>query len=164
MLRKTAFLLVLGLIACDTGIEPSVRSSGDQFPLRATWTSTANPVGTATVRASLTIKEYLGQHMDATIQVTGGAASGVYQWRIFRGDCATTAVAASNTAPTGLLLFSTIQAYPDLTTTGGTSSMTRTIVGTLDSLTAYSVRIRVAQTATNWNGTSPLACGNLQRS
>ena len=164
MLRKTAVLLVLGLVACDTGIEPSIRSSADQFPLRATWTATANPVGSATVRANLTIKEYLGQHLDATIQITGGSASGAYQWRIFRGDCATTAVAANNTAPTGLLLFSTIQAYPDITSTGGAGSVARTIVGVLDSLTAYSVRIRAAQTATNWNGTSPLACGNLQRS
>ena len=164
MLRKTAVLLLFGLVACDTGIEPSIRSKADQFALRANWSATINPVGSSTIRGSLTIKEYLGQHMDATLQLTSGATAAGYQWRIFRGDCATTAVAANNTAPTGLLLFSTVQAYPDVAPSGGAGSVTRTIAGTLDSLAVYSVRLRAAQAATNWNGTSPLACGNLQRS
>ncbi len=165
MRNQVAVLLLLSLIACDSGVDPEVKGSGTSFPLRANWSATAAPVGTSTVRTTLTIKEYLGSHMDANASLTGGAANTAYQWRIFRGDCATTAVAASNTTPTGLLLFSTIQAYPDLTTNAsGTVTLTRVIAGALDSLTAYSVRLRVATAATNWNGTSPVACGNLQRS
>jgi Flp pilus assembly protein TadG len=165
MLKKAAALALLTLAACDTGIEPSIRSEGEQFPLRATWSAAAAPVGSAALRANLTLKEYLGQHIDATLAITGGTPNVAYQWRIFRGDCTTTTPAPNNTAPTGLLLFSTTQAYPDIVAVpGGTGSLTRTIVGTLDSLTAYSVRFRVAVTSTNWNGTNPIACGNLQRS
>jgi hypothetical protein len=103
--------------------------------------------------------------MVTAVTLSGGAPTKGYQWRIFRGDCSTTAVAANNNAPTGLLLFATVQSYPDIVADasgGGTS--TPVIAGSLDSVTAYSVRVRLAQTATNWNGTSPVACGNLQRS
>ncbi|MGH7459532.1 MAG: hypothetical protein ACREMA_00710 [Longimicrobiales bacterium] len=156
---------ILLLSACDLGLGVETRDRASQFPLRANWNATAAPVGTGTVRATVTIKEYLGQRLDATAALTGGAPTTAYQWRIFRGDCATTAVAANNTAPTGLLLFATIQSYPDLTTNAaGTVTLPRVIAGALDSLTAYSVRIRVAQSATNWNGTSPIACGNMTRS
>ena len=165
MRKNWAFLLVLACAACDSSMEAEVRNRAETFPLRANWSAAVTPVGTSSVRANVTIKEYLGSHMDATAALTGGAANTAYQWRIFRGNCATTAVAAQNTSPTGLLLFSTVQAYPDLTTAAsGSVTMTRTIVGALDSLTAYSVRIRIGQSSTNWNGTNPIACGNLQRS
>ena len=71
----------------------------------------------------------------------------------------------NNAAPTGLLVVATVQSYPDVATNAaGTGTSSRVITAALDSLTAYSVRIRPSQTATNWNGTSPTACGNLQRS
>lgn len=159
------FVLSAALAACDQSNPAEVRTEGTSFPLRANWSATVAPVGSNTVAATLTVKQYLGFRMDAAMTLTGGAATKGYQWRIFRGDCATSTPAASNTAPTGLLLFATVQSYPDIVADasgGGTS--TPVIAGSLDSLTAYSVRIRLAQTATNWNGTSPVACGNLQRS
>jgi hypothetical protein len=165
MRKNILILLVLGAVACDLATDPETRNNPNEFPLRANWSATINPVGTATVRGNLTMAEFLGSFLDANASITGGAATTAYQWRIFRGDCTVTTAAANNTAPTGLLLFGTIQSYPDLTTSAaGAATVTRQLAGTLDSLNAYSVRIRVAQTATNWNGTSPIACGNLQRS
>jgi hypothetical protein len=161
--RATALLSLAALAGCSEGNPAEVRDDAPTFPVRASWSSSATPVGTGTVRATLAAKEYLGSRIETTLTLTG-APNTSYQWRIFRGDCATTAVAANNTAPTGLLVFSTVQSYPDVTTNAsGTATVTRTIAGSLDSLTAYSVRVRVAQSATNWNGTSPVACGNLQR-
>jgi hypothetical protein len=159
-------LLVLGLAACDLSTEADSRDSGDEFPVRANWSASVAPVGTATVRGTLAIEEFLGSRFIANTSITGGRPNTAYQWRLFRGDCATTEVAANNTAPTGLLLYGTVQAYPDLTTdaTGAASVNDRAMAGALDSLTAYSMRVRVAAASTNWNGTSPVACGNLQRS
>ena len=162
-------LLLLGavtaLAACDKATPAEVREEGESFPVTATWNATAAPVGTNTVGATLTVKQHLGFRMEATVALTGGVANRGYQWRIFRGDCATTAVAAANTSPTGLLLFSTTQAYPDIVAdASGRGTATPVIAGDLDPQTAYSVRFRVTQSATNWNGTSPIACGNLQRS
>jgi hypothetical protein len=133
--------------------------------LRANWSATIAALGTAAPSGTLTIAEFLGSHFDATTSITGGRPNTAYQWRIFRGDCATNTAAANATAPTGLLLYGTIQAYPDLTTNAtGAATISRAMAGALDSLTAYSVRVRLGQSATNWNGTSPLSCGNLQRS
>jgi hypothetical protein len=162
--RMPRLLPVVLLAACVGDNPAEVRSTPSTFPLIANWSASAAPVSPSTVRATLSIKQYLGFHMEASVQITG-AASATYQWRVFRGDCATTAVAANNTAPTGLLLFETIQSYPDVTTSAaGTGTATPIVAGSLDSLTAYSVRVRVSQTQTNWNGTSPVACGNLLRS
>ena len=165
-MQKTLVLLLVStaLAACDKSNPAEVRTEGTSFPLRANWSATVAPVGSNTVGATLAVKQYFGFRMDAAITMTGGAATKGYQWRIFRGDCATSTPAANNTSPTGLLLFATVQSYPDIVPDaagGGTS--TPVIAGALDSLTAYSVRIRLAQTAQNWNGTSPVACGNLQR-
>jgi hypothetical protein len=166
MLRPSLILLLAALVpvaACGKSNPAEVRTQSTAFPLTATWRASAAPVGSATLTGALAIKQYLGFHMDASMTITG-TPNATYQWRIFRGDCSTTAVAASNTAPTGLLLFETIQSYPDIVSNAsGAGAVTPTIAGSLDSLTAYSVRLRVAQTATNWNGTSPIACGNLQR-
>jgi hypothetical protein len=162
--KRIALLgLLVGAAACEDN-PPEVSTGPTQFPLRANWSAVASPVGTSTVRGTLAVKQYLGFRMEAVFTITG-AANASYQWRIFRGDCATTTAAASNTAATGLLIFETIQSYPDITTAAsGSGSVTRIIAGSLDSLTAYSVRVRASQTATNWNGTSPIACGNLSRS
>ncbi len=161
---QAPFLLVLAAFtACDNYYPVEVRSDAEQFPLRASWSASALPVGTAPARATLAVKQYLGFRMDASLQFTG-APNTSYQWRIFRGNCATSVAAVNNTAPTGLVLFATLQSYPDLVANAaGTATVSTTVAGSLDSLTAYSVRVRVAQTATGWNGTSPVSCGDLQR-
>lgn len=159
--RVTALVLFAATTACDAN-PVDVRTNVEQFPLEAAWNAAAAPVGASTVNGTLLIEQRAGFRMAATLTVNG-AANASYQWRIFRGNCATTAVAPGNTSPTGLLLFATVQSYPNVTVNAaGSGSSGPTIAGKLDSLTAYSIRIRVAQTATNWNGTSPIACGNLQ--
>ena len=164
MRLRAPLLLLAAVVACDNYNPVEVRSDADQFPLRANWSASAVPVGTAPGRATLAVKQYLGFRMDASLQFTG-APNTSYQWRIFRGDCTISVAAVNNTAPTGLLLFATLQSYPDvLTNAAGSATVSSTVAGSLDSLTAYSVRARVAQTATSWNGTSPVSCGDLQRS
>ena len=160
--RLATLLLTFAALGCE-GNPAEVRTDANEFPLRANWAATVTPVTTGTLRASVSVKEFLGSRIQATVNVTGAAPNAAFQWRIFKGDCATTTT-GSTTAPTGLALIATTASYPDITTSGGTGSVTREIAGALDSLTAYSVRIRASQTATNWNGTNPLACGNLQRS
>ena len=157
-----ALLLSVGFAACSEN-PAAVRTAAEDFPLRATGNASAAPVGAATVRATLQVKQYAGFRMETAVTITG-APNATYQWRIFRGDCATTTV-ATTAAASGLFLFATIQSYPNVATSAtGTGTATPTVAGSLDSLTAYSVRVRVSQSATNWNGTSPIACGNLQRS
>jgi hypothetical protein len=165
MLPKMAVLaLVSALAACVEGNPAEVRTDAPEFSVIRTWNASAAPVGTSPVRATLAMQQYDGYRIKATLSFTG-APNTTYQWRVFRGDCATTAVAANNTAPTGLLRFSSDQAYPNVTTNAaGTGTASATIAGALDTQTAYSVRVRVSQTAINWNGTNPVACGNLQHS
>jgi hypothetical protein len=160
---KPVLALVAVLGACDEN-PAEVRRDAAPLSERATWNASVAPVGSSGVSANLTITQYTGLRMTSALSLTAPPGKS-YQWRIFRGDCATTAVAANNTAPTGLLLFATVQSYPDVTTSaGGTATINRDIAGSLDSLKTYSVRLRASQTATNWNGTSPIACGNLTRS
>ena len=160
-----AALALAALAACDDSNPAELRDKANTFPVRASWSAAAAPVAPATVRANLTIKEYVGSRMETAVSVTGGTPNASYQWRIFRGDCSTNTAAVNNAAPTGLLVVATVQSYPDVATNAaGTGTSSRVITAALDSLTAYSVRIRPSQTATNWNGTSPIACGNLQRS
>jgi len=160
----TVLVPLIALAACNLTEPAELRTGADaqQFPLQANWSASATPIGTSSLRANLTIKQYQGFRMDATAQFTG-APNTTYQWRIFRGDCSVTTVAASNTAPTGLLVFATTQSYPDIVTdASGVITINRTIAGVLDSLKQYSLRARVFATG-GWNGTSPVACGNLQR-
>ena len=162
-----AFLsLIVALAACEGRSPAEVRRKAEEFPLRATWTAAVTPIGSATLQTSLTIREYFGSHMEAVVNVTGGAPNASYQWRIFRGgDCSVNVAATNATSGNGLFLFATIQSYPDLVTDAtGAATLTRTIAGSLDPLGAYSVRIRPAQQATNWNGLTPVACGNLRPS
>ena len=159
---KRILVLVLALGACDEN-PAAVREDATTFPVLANWNSTVNAVGTSGVTGTFTVKQFAGFRMELNLSITA-PTSRTYQWRIFRGDCATTATAANNQDPNGLLLFATVQSYPDVATgTGTTASLTREIAGSLDSAKAYSVRFRVSQSATNWNGTTPVACGNLQR-
>ena len=158
-----ALLLAAALAACGEGSPAEVRDDAPSFPVRASWSASAAPVGTSTVRATLAMKEHLGSRIETTFTLTG-APNTSYQWRVVRGDCATSAQAVNVTAPTGLWTFATGESYPNATTNAaGTVTVSPTIAGVLDSVGVYSVRVRVAQAAVTWHGTSPIACGNLQR-
>lgn len=163
-MHRTSPLLLLaiaGLAACNNTNPAAVRD-GNTFPIVADWSATAAPVAPATVGGALSIHQRLGYHADVTFTVSG-PPNGVFQWRIFRqGDCSVNVAASNNTAATGLVLFSTTQAYPDITLdASGKATIATEIAGWLDSLTAYSVRIR--PTATNtFNGVNPAACGTLK--
>ena len=166
-MQRLSLLLLLaasvGLAACSMDNPAEVRSDAQEFPVTATWSAAAAPVSPSTVSGELTIQQRLGFRMDASFTITE-APGATYQWRIFRGDCATNEPASNNTSATGLLLFATAQSYPDIVVgSTGTGSAASAIAGSLDSLTAYSVRVRLSQTSTNWNGTNPIACGDLQR-
>jgi hypothetical protein len=165
MHRMKAFVPLAGLAllgACLDQNPTETRDDGDTFPVIANWSAQMNPVGSNTQRGTLAIKQMLGQHNDVTFTVTG-PANASYPWRIFRGNCATTTAAATVRDP-GLWVFATVQSYPDIVLNAqGTATVTRSIAGLLDSLTAYSIRIRASQSSTAFNGTSPLACGDLQR-
>lgn len=165
MRRASSLLLLAGSVAlagCPLDNPTEVRSSGQEFPVTATWTATAAPIEPATVAGSLAAEQHLGFRVNASFTITG-EPSATYQWRIFRGDC-TINVPQSTSEPNGLALFATSQSYPEVTVgSSGTASVAPAIAGELDSLTAYSVRIRKSVTSTNWNGTNPIACGDLQR-
>lgn len=153
---------LVALVGCIDQNPTEIRTDGSVFPVVANWSAAVTPVGSATVQGQLAGTQTLGFHMDVAFTVTG-TPNATYQWRIFRGNCATTAVAATAADP-GLRLFATVQSYPDVVLgPTGTATVTRSIAGVLDSLTAYSVRVRAGQAATNFSGTNPLACGNLQR-
>jgi len=162
MYRRTAVLLfsVLGLAAC--GQNPAaVRDDATTFPLVAHWTATSAPIAPATVNGALTFDQHLGYHADVTF-VVSGPPNTAFQWRIFKQNCSVNVAAINNTAPTGLVLFATTQSYPDITLDAtGKATIKTQIAGWLDSLTAYSVRIRATATTT-FNGVNPAACGNLQ--
>ena len=167
-IRKVSALLSLAvtLAACDKAGPAEVRRDANEFPLRATWTATLTPVGTSTVAGSLAISEYGGSRLESVMSMTGGTPNASYQWRIYKGgDCSVNVAATSATAGNGLFLFATTQSYPNLVADGtGAATLERTIAGTLDPLGAYSVRIRPSQSATGWNGLSPIACGTLRPS
>ena len=132
------------------------------FPVIANWSATMAPIAPNTTQGTLAVKQQLSEHNDVTFTVTG-PPNASYQWRIFRGDCQTTTAAANAQSP-GLWVFATVQSYPDVVLDAqGNATVTRTIVGLLDSLTSYSIRIRPSQSSTNFSGTSPLACGTLAR-
>lgn len=163
--RQTIRVLGLGFVLGACAENPAeVRNDASSFPLLANWSSSATPIGTSGVSATLSVKQFGGFRMEVDLSVTGPPGK-TYQWRIFRGDCATTVTAANGQDPNGLLLFATVQSYPDVaTTSAGSATLTREVAGSLDSLKAYSVRFRASQSATNWNGTNPIACGDLQHS
>lgn len=166
-MQRLPFLLLLatavGAAACAGDTPAEVINKAPEFPVTATWNAAATPVGTSTVSGALTIQQHLGSRMDASFSITGAPSSTTYQWRIFSGTCADS-VPVSDTVPSGIKLFATVQSYPDITVdASGTGSAAPTIAGYLDSLTAYSVRVRPSQKSTNWDGTKPIACGDMQR-
>ncbi|HET7550095.1 MAG TPA: hypothetical protein VFK04_02320 [Gemmatimonadaceae bacterium] len=155
----------VGVAACSMDNPAEVRDGAQEFPVVAIWNATAEPADTDTVSTEsgvLSAEQHLGFRVNATFTLTGTPGK-TYQWRIFRGDCATTEPAEDNSV-TGLLLFSTEESYPDIhVDASGTGSASPAIAGALDSLTAYSVRVRPSQTSTDWDGTDPIACGDMQR-
>ena len=153
--------LAIILAACAEN-PASVREDSTQFPVVANYNSAVAAIGTSGLSGTLTVKQFAGFRLELNLAVTA-PTNRTYQWRIFRGDCNATVPAANNNDPNGLLVFSTVQSYPDVATGTGTSAaVSRLIAGSLDSVKTYSVRFRVSQSATNWNGTTPVACGNLQ--
>jgi hypothetical protein len=163
MHRNGAILVVAAtvLAACNNTNPAEVRTDTTTFPIVATWTATSAPIAPATVTGGLLLKQRLGYHEDVTFTVTG-PPNQAFQWRVFKRDCTVNTAAINNTAATGLVLFSTTQAYPDITLDAtGKATVTTEIAGWLDSLTAYSVRIRPTATTT-FNGVNPAACGNLK--
>jgi hypothetical protein len=166
MHRTSALLLVCAaaITAACSGANPTeVRDDATAFPLVASWKATSAPIAPATVSGQLTFDQHLGYHSDVTF-VVSGTPNGVFQWRIFKRDCSVNTAATNNTAPTGLVLFATTQSYPDVTLdASGKATIKTQIAGWLDSLTAYSVRIRPTATTT-FNGVNPASCGNLQYS
>jgi hypothetical protein len=139
-------------------------ASTQDFPVTATWSAAAQPEDSSTVSGALTIQQHLGYRMDASFTITAAPGT-IYQWRVFRGTCADTIAAANSSSASGILLFATAESYPDIAVgTAGTGTAAPAIAGALDSLTAYSVRIRPAQKSTTWDGTKPISCGDLQRS
>jgi hypothetical protein len=166
MHRTSALLLCAAAIvavACSNN-PTEVLTDGTTFPVVAKWTASAKPVAPATISGQLTLDQHLGFHSDAQFVVTG-PPNAIYQWRIFRqGDCSVNVAATNNTAPTGLALFATTQSYPDITLdASGKATIRVAIAGFLDSLTAYSVRMRPTASGT-FNGVNPASCGNLQYS
>lgn len=163
-MHRTLALLCIGasgLAACNNSNPAEVRTDTSTFPIVATWTATSAAIAPATVTGALVVKQRLGYHEDVTFTVTG-PPNQAFQWRVFKRDCSVNVAALNNTAATGLVLFSTTQAYPDITLdASGKATVTTAIAGWLDSLTAYSVRIRPTAT-TSFTGVNPAACGNLQ--
>jgi hypothetical protein len=154
-------LAAIALAACNNTDPAEVASDPGTFPVVANWTATAAPVAPATVTGALNLQQHLGFHMNATFTVTGPPNT-AFQWRIFYGGNCTVNVAATNaTSRNGIFIFSTTQAYPDITLdASGKATINTTIAGFLDSLTAYTVRVRPTAT-TGFNGVNPAACGNL---
>jgi hypothetical protein len=164
---KTSALLLcaaaFAVAACSNN-PTEVVTDGTTFPVVAKWTANATPVAPATISAQLTLDQRLGFHSDVQFAVSG-PPNAILQWRIFRqGDCSVNVAAQNNTAPTGLALFATTQSYPDITLdASGKATVRVAIAGFLDSLTAYSVRLRPTASGT-FNGVNAPSCGTLKYS
>ena len=151
-----------GLSACSVDNPAEVRDGAQEFPVSATWSATAEPADSvSTENGQLTVEQHLGNRANASFTLSGTPGK-TYQWRIFRGDCATNEPAEDNSV-TGLLLFATDESYPDIRVGGSGTGLAESVVaGSLDSLTAYSVRVRPSETSIDWDGTNPIACGDMQ--
>jgi len=166
MYRTTALLgfCVAAIVTGCSGNPAEVSDDASTFKVVAHWTAGAAPIAPATVAGQLTFDQHLGFHSDVNFVVTG-PPNGVFQWRIFKRDCSVNVAATGTTAftgLTGLTLFATTASYPDITLDAtGKATIKTVIAGWLDSLTAYSVRIRPTATTT-FNGVNPASCGNLK--
>lgn len=161
MHRTVVLLLGAAVVAACSNNPTATRDDAADFPVVAHWTATATPIAPATITGQLAYDQHLGFHSDVTFAVSG-PPNGVFQWRIFKRDCTVNVAAVNNTAPTGLVLFATTQSYPDITLdASGKATVKVAIAGWLDSLTAYSVRMRPTAT-TSFNGVNPASCGDLK--
>jgi hypothetical protein len=146
-----------GLAACALDSPAEVRDEAGELPVRAEWTATLSAVGSTALSGSAQFVEHEGSLVEAETAIAGGQPAKAYQWRVFRGACSVTDAAR-------LALWATVQSYPDLTTdAAGRAGAAREIMGAFRTDVPYSVRVRLAPNTTNWNGTAPLACGDLQR-
>ena len=153
---------LVAMAGCIDQNPTETRNDAMDFAVLANWASTVTPIGTNTVGGQLTAAQSEGYRINVTFNVTG-PPNASYQWRIFRENCAATVFATSVTTP-GVFPIATVQSYPDIVLDAtGKATITRTIAGLLDSQTAYAVRLRPVQASTNFNGSSPVACGNLQQ-
>ena len=163
MHRPSARLLlsaVAASVAACTSNPTSVRDDADQFPVVAHWAATSSPTAPSTVSGTLTWDQHLGFHSEVTF-VVSGPPNTAFQWRVFRSDCTVNVAALNNRSATGLIRFATDASYPDITLDAtGNATVKSTIAGWLDSLTAYSVRIRPTATTT-FDGVNAPSCGNL---
>jgi hypothetical protein len=165
MHRITALLLfsVAGVAACSGDNPAEVSDSAGIFPVVAALDRDVCAHRAGHRHRCADVRSASGLSFRCHVQ-RQWSPNGVFQWRIFKRDCSVNVAAVNNTAPTGLVLFATTQSYPDITLdASGKATVKTTIAGWLDSLTAYSVRIRVTATTT-FNGVNPAACGNLQYS
>jgi hypothetical protein len=158
MRRCMALYVPFLLAACDLSTAPETRSQTSQLEVRGMWTATIQGVGASPLSGTATVREY-GSYSEVEVSIGGAAPAAGYQWRIFRGPCAATVAAE-------LGLHLGVQSYPDIVANGtGTATLTRILGGSLNSPAGvYSLRLRPTVAATNWNGLSPVACGDLQRS
>jgi hypothetical protein len=167
MNRTAALLLSIAALAvggCSGGNPTETRDNSTDFPVVAHWTATSAPIAPATVKGDLTFDQRLGFHSDVSFVVTGPPNT-AFQWRIFKNDCSVNVAATGSTAftgLTGLALFATTASYPDITLdASGKATIKTAIAGWLDTLQAYSVRIRPTATTT-FSGVNPAACGTLK--
>jgi hypothetical protein len=148
-------LALFGLLGCDLSTAPEIRNSQGDLAMIAQWNANIAGVGTSPLTGTLNVRSY-GSYMESAISISNAPAGAEYQWRIFRGTC-------DVNVATGLTLFGSHQAHPNLVASGsGTASLNRTLAASLHTGFAYSVRLRPTTTTINWNGTNPIACGNLQ--
>lgn len=163
LLPLAAIAAAVGIAACNDSLPAEVRTTSETFQQTASWNASVSPVSPSTVRGTTAVKQFQGFRMTVTMSVTG-TPNTTYQWRLFRDPCTSNAAASPAWAPTGLVLVSTNQSYPDIKTDAtGAGTASATITGSLDSLTSYSARVRANNSAITWNGTSPIACGDLKR-
>ena len=130
---------LVALVGCLDQNPTETRTDANAFPAVAKWSAAMAPVAPSTVNGTLAGTQTLGFHMNVTFTING-APGATYQWRIFRGNCATT-TAAANVREAGLWLFATTQSYPDaILDATGKATITRDIAGALEAFERALVR------------------------
>ena len=147
-----------------SGNPAEVSDRRNDIPGRRAWTAAATPIAPATVAGAADIRSASGLSFGRDIRRQRAAErrvpvadlqAGLLGQRRRNRDQAFT-------GQTGLTLFATTASYPDITLdASGKATIKAQIAGWLDSLTAYSVRIRPTATTT-FTGVNPASCGNLK--
>ena len=148
--------LLLALAACqDESLTDYIVTDGADLPVKATWSSTLAPLGTAAPQAAgtLQLREY-GSFMQLELAAQGLLRDSTYQWRLFFGTCA---ARISNHGPN-----SGNPAYrPFTANASGAGTSEATVMSRLKADSTYSLRIFIPRT-TPTTDTTFYACGNLQ--